>query len=56
MEKSLQELYDEKIHILQELETGLTEKFGYEEASKFLEKVYRVIIVQKQIDRSEEII
>lgn len=56
MEKSLQELYDEKIHILQKLETELTEKMGYEEASKFLEKIYHVVLIQKNIDKQEEII
>ena len=56
MEKSLQELYDEKIHILQELENDLTEEFGYEEASKYLEKIYHVVLIQKKIDQNEEII
>lgn len=56
MEKSLRELYDEKIHILQKLEIELTEKMGYEEASKFLEKIYHVVLIQKNIDKQEEII
>ena len=57
MEKDLQELYDEKIHLLQQIEEEINNLAGsQEESNKCLEKVYRVILVQKQIDRSEEII
>lgn len=56
MEKSLQELYDEKIHILQELEEELNNKLSYAEAAKMLEKIYHVVLIQKKIDGQEELI
>lgn len=57
MEKDIQELYDEKIHLLQQIEEEINKLAGsQEESNKCLEKVYRVILVQKQIDRTEEII
>lgn len=51
MEKSEQELYDEKIHILQEIEKDLIELAGdYSKAAPYLFKIYHAIHLQKQID------
>ena len=56
MEKSLQELYDEKIHILQDLEEELNNKLSWDDSAKILEKIYHVVLIQKNIDKQEEII
>ena len=56
MEKSEQELYDEKIHVLQELENDLIELTGdYFNALPYLEKIYHVVNIQKQIDKQKDV-
>jgi len=51
MEKELTELIDKKIKELREIEDILIEIAGsYDNAKFILEKIYRVINVQKRID------
>lgn len=51
MEENLRELYDEKIHHLQEIEDYLIEMVGvFENAKIILAKIYEVVIIQKKID------
>ena len=51
MEENLRELFDKKIHHLQEIEDYLIEITGsYDNAKFILAKIYEVVNIQKRID------
>ena len=52
MERELQKIIDEKIHVLQDLENDLINLTGdYFSAAPYLSKIYHAILLQQQIDK-----